>query len=89
MGVIPFIKKEFHLFLCDYASKFGSIFSFKMGQETLVVLSSYEAIEKAFRSDDFVSRPKSELTNLLRGYGKKRDCRESKTQTKKRESIKL
>ena len=69
VGMIPFIKKEFHLLLFDFAKTYGSIFSFKMGQETLVVLSDQKLIRKAFRSRDFVSRPKSELSSLLNGYG--------------------
>jgi len=71
VGIIPLIKKEFHLLLFDYSKIFGKIVSFKMGSETIVVLSDYKTIKKAFQSRDFVARPKSELSSLLGGYGKK------------------
>ena len=69
VGIIPLIKKEFHLMLFDYSKIFGKILSFKMGRETIVVLSDYKTIKKAFQSRDFVARPKSELSSLLGGYG--------------------
>jgi hypothetical protein len=69
VGIIPLIKKEFHLLLFDYSKIFGKILSFKMGRETIVVLSDYKTIKKAFQTRDFVVRPKSELSQLLGGYG--------------------
>jgi hypothetical protein len=71
VGVLFSIKKEFHLFLTDYTKIFGKVFSFKMGRETIVVLSDFKIIKKAFQSRDFTARPKTELTDLLGGYGKK------------------
>ena len=65
LGILPLIKKEFHLMLFDYSKVFGKIVSFKMGRETFVVLSDYNIINKAFQSRDFVARPKSELSQLL------------------------
>jgi len=72
VGIIPLIKKEFHLLLFDYSKIFGKILSFKMGSETIVVLSDYKTIKKAFQSRDFVARPKSELSSLLGGYGEQK-----------------
>ena len=69
VGILPLIKKEFHLMLFDYSKIFGKILSFKMGRETVVVLSDYKTIKKAFQTRDFVARPKSELSSLLGGYG--------------------
>lgn len=69
VGILFSIKKEFHLFLTDYSKIFGKVFSFKMGRETIVVLSNYKTIKKAFQSNDFIARPKTELTELLGGYG--------------------
>jgi Cytochrome P450 len=69
VGIIPLIKKEFHLMLFDYSKIFGKILSFKMGRETIVVLSDYKTIKKAFQTRDFIVRPKSELSSLLGGYG--------------------
>ena len=70
-GQIHSIKKEFHLFLYDLCKNFGKITCFKMGVETIVVISDHKLIKKAFRSRDFTARPKSELTKLMGGYGKK------------------
>jgi 26-hydroxylase len=70
LGILPMIKKEFHLMLFDLSKMYGHIFSLKMGSQTVVVLSDFETIKKAFRSRDFVARPKSELSTLLNGYGK-------------------
>ena len=64
------IKKEFHLFLMDFIRDFGNVFSFKMGTQTIVVLSDHKTIKKAFQNKDFTARPKTELTDLLGGYGK-------------------
>ncbi|XP_040567235.1 cytochrome P450 18a1 [Lepeophtheirus salmonis] len=69
VGIIPLIKKEFHLLLFDYAMKFGKIVSLKMGGETVVVLSDYQTIKKAFSCKYFSARPKTELSQLLGGYG--------------------
>ena len=70
LGILPFIKKEFHLTLYDYSRRFGKIISLKMGVETIVVLSDYKLIKKAFQTRDFVARPKTPLQSLLGGYGK-------------------
>ena len=69
-GILPLIKKEFHLTLYDYSRRFGKIMSLKMGIENVVVLSDYKVIKKAFSSRDFVARPKTELQSLLKGFGK-------------------
>ena len=71
IGQLNSIKKEFHLFLYDLCKNFGKITCFKMGVETIVVISDHKLIKKAFRSRDFTARPKSELTKLMGGYGKK------------------
>ncbi len=71
VGILFSITKEFHLFLTDYIKKYGKLYSITMGRENLVILSDYKLIKKAFQNKDFTARPKSELTNLLGGYGKK------------------
>ena len=70
IGQLNSIKKEFHLYLYDLCKNFGKITSFKMGVETIVVISDHKLIKKAFRTRDFTARPKSELTKLMGGYGK-------------------
>ena len=72
-GMIPMIKKDFHLFLCDLKKKYSDengILSLKMGTETFVVLTDWKVIREAFQSDHFIARPRSELSSLLNGYGK-------------------
>ena len=74
-GLLNHIKKEFHLFLMDYVQQFGKVISLKMGGATVVVLSDYKLIKKAFQSKDFTARPKIELMDLLLGgYGKSKSC---------------
>ena len=69
-GILPLIRKEFHLTLYDYSKQYGKIMAMKMGIENVVVLSDYYLIKKAFSSRDFVARPKTELQSLLKGFGK-------------------
>ena len=70
LGILPFIKKEFHLCLYDYSKRFGKIISLKMGIENIVVLSDYKLIKKAFQTRNFTARPKTPLQTILGGYGK-------------------
>ena len=70
LGILPLIRKEFHLTLYDYSKRYGKIMAMKMGIENVVVLSDYYLIKKAFSSRDFVARPKTELQSLLKGFGK-------------------
>ena len=71
MGILPLIKKEFHLVLYEYSKRYESgIISMKMGIENVVVLSDYKLIKKAFSSRNFVARPKTELQKLINGFGK-------------------
>jgi len=69
LGILPFIKKEFHLLLFDYANKFGKVISFKMGNQLVVVISDHNIIKKAFAKSEFAARPKTELGAMLGGYG--------------------
>ncbi len=68
-GILPYIKEPFHMLITKFHAKFGGVVSFFMGQQTMVVLGTYEAVKKALKSDAFVARPKTELQNLLGGYG--------------------
>jgi len=69
LGMLPKIKKEFHLQLFDYSKSFGKIFSMKMGNQLIVVLSDHKLIKAAFGKSDFAGRPKTEFGNILGGYG--------------------
>lgn len=72
LGMLPKIKKEFHLQLFDYSKSFGKIFSMKMGNQLIVVLSDHKLIKAAFGKSDFAGRPKTEFGNILGGYGNKK-----------------
>jgi len=69
LGMIPNIKKEFHLQLFDYSKSFGKIFSLKMGNQLIVVLSDHKLIKSAFGKSEFAARPKTAFDNMLGGYG--------------------
>ena len=70
VGMLPKIQKEFHLELFDFSKIFGKIFSLKMGNQLIVVLSDHKLIKAAFAKSDFAGRPKTEFGNILGGYGK-------------------
>ena len=65
--MIPKIKKEFHLQLFDYTKDFGKIFSLKMGNQLMVVLSDHKLIKAAFGKSDFAAKPQMEFLNFLDG----------------------
>ena len=69
LGMLPKITKEFHLQLFDYSKSFGKIFSLKMGNQLIVVLSDHKMIKAAFGKSEFAARPKTEFGNILGGYG--------------------
>jgi len=69
LGMIPKIKKEFHLQLFDYTKDFGKIFSLKMGNQLMVVLSDHKLIKAAFGKSDFAAKPQMEFLNFLDGRG--------------------
>ena len=69
LGVLLKIKKEFHLFLLDLCREYGKMFSIRMGNTNMVVLSDADLIRKAFKSPHLTARPRCELSSLLNGYG--------------------
>ena len=71
LGMIPKIKKEFHLQLFDYTKDFGKIFSLQMGNQLMVVLSDHKLIKAAFGKSDFAAKPQmDQFLNFLDGRGK-------------------
>jgi 26-hydroxylase len=69
-GMLPFIDKEFHLYLFDLCKTFtGGILSFRMGGQLVVVLSDANLIKKAFARPEFSARPVTTFTSILGGYG--------------------
>ena len=70
IGYLPFFKGYAHLHYTDLAKKFGPIFSTKLGNQLIVVLSDYKTIREAFRQEEFTGRPQTEFSDILGGYGK-------------------
>lgn len=69
-GYLPFIKTDVHLQFTELAKKYGPIFSARLGNQLVVVLSDYRIIRDTFRREDFTGRPHTEFVNILDGYGK-------------------
>jgi 26-hydroxylase len=69
LGMLPRIKKEFHLFLFDLCKTYGGILSLRMGSQLIVVLSDPNTIKKAFAKAEFAGRPQTEFSSILGGYG--------------------
>lgn len=69
LGVLPSIKKEFHLMLLDWSKQYGKIFSMFMGSTRIVVLSDYKIIKKALAKNELAARPTTVLHDILGGLG--------------------
>lgn len=70
LGYLPFLKSEAHLHFGELAKKYGSLFSTRLGNQLIVVVSDHKAIREAFRREEFTGRPHTEFSNILGGYGK-------------------
>lgn len=68
-GYLPFFKGDAHLHYKELAKKFGPVFSTKLGNQLIVVLSDYKTIREAFRQEEFTGRPQTEFSDILGGYG--------------------
>nr|CAD7258396.1 unnamed protein product [Timema shepardi] len=69
IGYLPFLKGDAHLHFKELAKKYGSMFSTKLGNQLIVVLSDYKTIREAFRREEFTGRPHTEFSSILGGYG--------------------
>lgn len=70
IGYLPFLKGDAHISFKNLSNKYGPIFSTKLGDQLIVVLSDYRHIREAFRKEEFSGRPHTELSSILGGYGK-------------------
>lgn len=70
IGYLPFLKGDAHICFTNLSNKYGPIFSTKLGDQLIVVLSDYRHIREAFRREEFSGRPHTELSSILGGYGK-------------------
>lgn len=54
----------------ELSRKYGKIFSVKLGQKNVVVMSDPKMVKDAFTKEEFSGRPSNEFFKLLGGYGK-------------------
>lgn len=69
-GYLPFLRADTHIHFKELAAKYGSVFSTRLGNKLIVVLSDYRMIREAFSKEEFTGRPDTEFSNILGGYGK-------------------
>ncbi|XP_071450811.1 cytochrome P450 18a1 [Hetaerina americana] len=69
LGYLPFLKGDAHLHFEELARKYGPLFSTRLGNQLIVVLSDYRTIREAFRREEFTARPNTEFSHILEGYG--------------------
>lgn len=69
IGYLPLMKGDSHLQYKDLARKYGTMFSTRLGNQLVVVLSDHKMIREAFRKEEFTGRPHTEFMNILEGYG--------------------
>ena len=68
-GYLPFLTNNVYLHMDRLSRKYGSIFSFKLGTRTVVVLSDPLLIREAFNHSSFSGRPMTPLYETFNGYG--------------------
>lgn len=78
-GYLPFMGGiDLHLKFGELAKKYGSMFSAKLGNQLIVVLSDYRIIRETFRREEFTGRPHTEFISILEGYGESCDAKLSR-----------
>ncbi|XP_046390470.1 cytochrome P450 18a1 [Ischnura elegans] len=69
LGYLPFLKGDAHLHFEELARRYGPMFSTRLGNQLIVVLSDHRTIREAFRREEFTARPNTEFSHILEGYG--------------------
>ena len=70
-GIMYQINRPMHEYLQKLAEEYGRVFSYKMGQETVVVLADHKLIKSAFTGDKMSARPKTQIIkDILKGLGR-------------------
>nr|XP_018918263.1 PREDICTED: cytochrome P450 18a1 [Bemisia tabaci] len=69
LGYLPFMTSDRHLQFSDLAKKYGGLFSTKVGNQLIVIISDYKLIRETFRKEEYTGRPRDQLTNIIEGYG--------------------
>lgn len=70
LGFLPFLGQDFHLTLTNLAKSYGPLFQIFLGNNRIVVINDPAIIREAFRKSLFAGRPSTEMTKILKGYGK-------------------
>ncbi|XP_072943520.1 cytochrome P450 18a1 [Epargyreus clarus] len=68
VGYLPFLGVRHKTFL-ELARSYGALFSARLGNQLIVVLSDYKLIRETFRLDEFTGRPSTPLMHTLDGLG--------------------
>nr|QLI62178.1 cytochrome P450 29 [Streltzoviella insularis] len=68
VGYLPFLGVRHKTFL-ELARSYGALFSTRLGNQLVVVLSDYRLIREAFRREEFTGRPSTPLMHTLDGLG--------------------
>lgn len=63
------INENVHDKYLELSKKYGKIFSVKLGQKNVVIISDPRMIKEAFNKEEFSGRPSNEFYKLLGGYG--------------------
>lgn len=69
-GFLPFMTAEKPACFMDLAKKYGSVFSTRMGNQLMVVISDHKLIRENFRKQEYSDRPDTPLMGVLDGYGR-------------------
>ncbi|KAL7300798.1 hypothetical protein TKK_0006772 [Trichogramma kaykai] len=68
-GILKRVRRDLHVEFGEMAKRYGPVFSAKLGQNLVVVISDHKLIKKAFNREEFTARPETEFNNILGGYG--------------------
>ncbi|XP_065200767.1 cytochrome P450 18a1-like [Planococcus citri] len=63
------INENVHDKYFELSKKYGKIFSVKLGQKNVVIISDPRMLKEAFNKEEFNGRPSNEFYKLLGGYG--------------------
>lgn len=70
IGYLLFMGNEKHTRFMELATRYGSLFSTRLGSQLTVVMSDYKMIRECFRREEFTGRPDTPFMQTLNGYGK-------------------
>ena len=71
VGSLPFLGTNAHQKLVDMTSKYGNVFTVKLGSKRVVVVNRWKAIKEVLMSDNFLARPHDNLFKAFFGVKSK------------------